>query len=122
MRSRLHIFIAFALILRSLLAPGVMLGPNAESGTFTVVLCTGHGSETITLDAHGNPAKPADSRYDAGVCAYASSAPVAAALPASIVLPVSFPTATAFPLPQSPNVRLSDVGGSASARGPPLGA
>lgn len=122
MRSRLHILIAFALVLRSLLAPGVMLGPSAESGAFTVVLCTEHGSETITLDVNGKPAKPADRNHDAGLCPYASSAPVAAALPQTIALPPIFLLTRAFSIPQSVNAAGAHDGGSASARGPPLGA
>jgi hypothetical protein len=44
--------LAFAL--RALVPAGFMLAPSAV-GEMTVVLCTGHGPQTITLDADGKP-------------------------------------------------------------------
>lgn len=120
MRTVVGFFVAFALILRSLLAPGVMFGPDGTRDTFTVVLCTGHGPETITLDANGNPVKPAQSRQDGGLCPYASSAPVASALPNTIAAPARFAQTTADYLALPAHIPATRGDGSASARGPPL--
>lgn len=35
-------------------AQGLMRAPS-EYGQMTLVICSGHGTETITIDSHGNP-------------------------------------------------------------------
>jgi len=122
LRSRIVLLVAFALVLRSLLAPGVMLDHDGERDTFTVAMCTGHGLETITLDANGKPVKPVQIRHDGGLCPYASSAPIAAALPlAEAPLPI-FTTKTAAYFAIAAHIPAARSSGSESARGPPLSA
>ncbi|MEI9902159.1 MAG: hypothetical protein WDN31_21050 [Hyphomicrobium sp.] len=58
MRNLLTLLTVTVLALRSLLPVGFMLASHA--GEMTVVICTGHGAETVTIDADGKrvPAKP----------------------------------------------------------------
>ncbi|ASM73521.1 MULTISPECIES: hypothetical protein [Roseobacteraceae] len=51
------LFVAF-----SCLTPGTM--PMAQAGGLTLVLCTGGGTTTVTLDAQGNPVEAGHSRCD----------------------------------------------------------
>lgn len=46
----------------SCLTPGTM--PAAQTGGVTLVLCTGDGTTTVTLDADGNPVEAQHDRCD----------------------------------------------------------
>ena len=61
--------LAFAL--RALVPAGFMLAPSAV-GEMTVVLCTGHGPQTIALDADGKPVPATPKQSQHTRCAYAS--------------------------------------------------
>lgn len=87
MRARIGLFVAFALILRSLLAPGLMLEFGTEPGTFSVVICTEHGSITVDLDADGHPVDKKQDRGSSLTCPYSASSLVAL-LSTPIALPV----------------------------------
>ena len=71
MRRFLTVLALLTLTLRSLLPVGFMLAP-AAADEMTVVICTGHGPLTITLDADGKPVPTKPKLTDAGLCAYAS--------------------------------------------------
>jgi hypothetical protein len=61
--------LAFAL--RALVPVGFILAPSAV-GEMTVVLCTGHGPQTITFDADGKPVPATPKQNPHTLCAYAS--------------------------------------------------
>ncbi|MCR8824998.1 hypothetical protein [Pseudosulfitobacter koreensis] len=65
------LFVAF-----SCLTPGTM--PTAQAGVMTLVLCTGHGTTTVTLDANGDPvdAQHAPCDWSAGVAHAVLDAPL----------------------------------------------
>ena len=90
MRRYCSLLFVVALGLRSLLPVGFMLAPAAADGTMTVVICTGHGPETVTLDADGKPVP--QKIADQNICPYAASAPIAVAVtaPAPGMVPASF--------------------------------
>ena len=71
MRRFLTVLALLSLTLRSLLPVGFMLAP-ASADEMTVVICTGHGPLTVTLDADGKPVPAKPKLTDAGLCAYAS--------------------------------------------------
>jgi hypothetical protein len=81
-----------ALTLRSLVPVGFMLAPVAADGAMTVVICTGHGPQIMTLDAEGNPVPQKSGITDQNVCPYAASAPLAVGVtaPAPEMVPASF--------------------------------
>jgi hypothetical protein len=87
-RARIGIFVAFALILRSLLAPGLMLEFGNEPGTFSVVICTEHGAVSVDLDANGLPLHKKTDKGSNLNCPYSASSLVAL-LSAPIALPAS---------------------------------
>jgi hypothetical protein len=87
-RARIGSFVAFALILRSLLAPGLMLEFGNEPGAFSVVICTEHGAISVDLDADGIPRDKKKERGSSLTCPYSASS-VVALLSAPIALPAS---------------------------------
>ena len=88
MRARIGIFVAFALVLRSLLAPGLMLEFGTEPGTFSVVICTEHGAVSVDLDANGLPLHKKTDKGSSLTCPYSASSLVAL-LSAPIALPAN---------------------------------
>lgn len=92
MRRFTTLLFVLTLTVRSLLPVGFMLAPAAADGTMTVVICTGHGPETMTLDAEGKPVPQKSGAADQNACPYAASAPLAVAVasPAPEMVPASF--------------------------------
>lgn len=120
MRRFLTVLALLSLTLRSLLPVGFMLAPSAAD-EMTVVICTGHGPLTVTLDVDGKPVPAKPKLTDAGLCAYASpgattladAAPALAArdvLYARSLVRLHVAMAVALRLP-----------GATSPRGPPTG-
>lgn len=85
MRTSWGIVVAFALILRSLLAPGLMLEAGPQAGTFTVVLCSEHGSITLDLDGDGRPVPSQEKQSGSYACPYAASSPLALQVAAATI-------------------------------------
>ncbi|KEJ95056.1 hypothetical protein SAMN05444149_103116 [Pseudosulfitobacter pseudonitzschiae] len=79
------LFVAF-----SCLTPGTM--PVAQAGGFTLVLCTGDGTTTVTLDAGGNPVQAQHDRCDwsAGVAQAVLHSPLM--VPAALQIRAYVPT------------------------------
>ncbi|MDH4981197.1 DUF2946 family protein [Hyphomicrobium sp. D-2] len=77
MRNGWAIVVAFALILRSLLAPGIMLEAGPQAGTFTVILCSDHGSIVLDLDGDGRPVPSKQKQSGSYACPYAASSQLA---------------------------------------------
>ena len=80
MRRFLTPLLILAFALRALVPAGFMLAPSAV-GEMTVVLCTGHGPQTITLDADGKPVPATPKQSQHTNCAYASVGGVALSEP-----------------------------------------
>jgi hypothetical protein len=104
---------------RSLLPAGFMLQTSAAGdGTLSIVICSGHGPQAITLDSDGKPANPQPTKSDAGLCPYAASAaPVLCSEEPAAAGPIRHENVD-YP----PPVELALAGwrtGVNSARGPP---
>lgn len=86
----------------SCLTPGTM--PAAQAGGFTLVLCTGDGTTTVTLDADGNPVEAQHDRCDwsAGIAHAVLQSPlmVPAALQIRAYVPVVLAAALVTGQPQ----------------------
>lgn len=81
MRFYLRWLLVFVLLARSVLPAGFMLGTPADGqGTLTIVVCTGQGSESLTLDADGNPVPENKSGGDGAICPFAAAGPFAVAM------------------------------------------
>lgn len=91
------LFVAF-----SCLTPGTM--PTAQAGSITLVLCTGDGTTTVTLDADGNPVEAQHDRCDwsAGIAHAVLQSPlmVPAALQIRAYVPVTQTAALVTGQPQ----------------------
>ncbi len=120
MRSRIGSFVAFALILRSLLAPGLMLEFGNEPGTFSVVICTEHGAISVDLDADGIPRDKKKDKGSSLTCPYAASS-VVALLSAPIGLPATAHTVIQSSAPPALIALLARYELPDPARGPPTG-
>lgn len=69
-----HALLLCALV-RALVPVGYMPDLSAaRDGTFKVVICTGDGARTITLDASGAPTHPADTAGDQQGCVFSTLA------------------------------------------------
>ena len=56
MRGLLNLLVGFAFVVRSLLPVGLMLAvPPAPAAAVEIVICTGHGPQSLTLDDQGVP-------------------------------------------------------------------
>lgn len=81
MHRLVNLLIVMALVLRGLVPAGFMLSPLPDgSGAMQVVICTGHGAVTATLDQDGKPVTPKPNGADLGTCVFKISAPVAIAV------------------------------------------
>ena len=108
--------LAFAL--RALVPAGFMLAPSAV-GEMTVVLCTGHGPQTITLDADGKPVPAAPKQSQHTLCAYASVGGVALSEPVLAPAGHDITFAELSFYPGRYLFRAFEETGANSARGPP---
>lgn len=118
MRRFLVLLLLVTLAMRSLVPAGFMLAP--VGGEMTVAICTGHGLQTINLDADGKPVPEKPQRSDSGFCPYASGGAVA--------------LTDAIPVPLAQQIRYAELSyritrdllrtatrvRATSARGPPL--
>ncbi|MGP1256416.1 MAG: hypothetical protein ACTS10_18495 [Kiloniellales bacterium] len=94
--------ITFVLLLRAMIPVGFM--PDlaaARDGVFTLVICSGSGVSTITLDANGDPVDP-DAGHDAEATSHCIFAPIAPVLLASQWPDLVAQMRTSAPAPWSP--------------------
>jgi hypothetical protein len=121
-RRLLSLLFIVVLAARSLVPAGFMLQAPAGDDFVQLVICTGYGAQTITLDRDGTPVQPKPVKPETGLCPYAASAPVA--LVGDAPLSVSAPLQVAsvdFPMTGG----VGHVGpyfDGTSARGPPQNA
>lgn len=113
-------FIILAVVLRSLVAPGFMLGATPNSDSLTVVICTEHGAVDIQVGGDGLPTKSDEGVGEHSKCPYAASTIVALLPP----LLIAEPARSAPQLRIAPNASYTAPSSRpelpAPARGPPL--
>jgi hypothetical protein len=116
MRERIASLLLLALFMRALVPAGFMLAPSqGESHNLTVVICTVHGSQAITVDEDGNPKRP-NASHD--TCPFAASAlPGIVSEPAGLVAEVKYAAVT-YTLTRL-QFTLTPRPSATSARGPP---
>lgn len=104
----LLLFVAF-----SCLTPGTM--PAAQAGGLTLVLCTGDGTTTVTLDADGNPVEAQHDRCDwsAGIAHGVLQSPLL--VPAALQIRAYVPTVQTAALVTGQQGRSQNL-----TRGPPI--
>ena len=73
-----NLLIVFAFAVRSLLPVGLMLAAVPDhSGAVEIVICTGHGPQSLTVDAEGVPLPAKAPGADKSACPYAPVGAVA---------------------------------------------
>ena len=97
----------------SCLTPGTM--PAAQAGGITLVLCTGDGTTTVTLDADGNPVQVPHDRCDwsAGIAHAVLQSPLM--VPAALQIRAYVPTVPTVALVTGQPQRTQN-----HTRGPPI--
>jgi hypothetical protein len=116
-RRYLALMLVVTLALRSLVPAGFMLAP--VGGEMTMVICTGHGPQTITLDASGKPAPGKPQHSDTSLCPYASTGAVALGDSATVPLAQEVRYAAVTYRITRDLFRAVPQPGATSARGPP---
>lgn len=119
MHRSLNLLIVLAFAVRSLLPMGFMLASTPEHGGLQIVICTGHGPQSWTLDKKGVP-HPAQSNADTkSTCPYAPVAAVDGLSSAPHLLVHSVRYAAVTYAIASELFRATPKPGAQSARGPP---
>lgn len=119
MRRSLYLLIAVAFAVRSLLPVGFMLAASPAGGGIEIVICTGHGPQSMTLDEHGVPVPSKPPLADKSVCPYAPVGAVTVAYddPHRLVQTVEY-AAVAYAI-TTELFRTTPRPKAQSARGPP---
>jgi hypothetical protein len=120
LRRLQNLLVVLLLTARSLLPVGLMLAvPQAGDGLMTVVICTAHGSETITLDSEGRPAPSKAPSGDIVPCPCTLMGAVALCPDAPSRLDATaYSTRVIYAAVEGPPTASTRLGGH-SARGPP---
>jgi hypothetical protein len=120
MRSWLNLLMAIAFAVRSLLPVGFMLAASPEhDGRLSVVICTGHGPQSLTLDDKGVPVPAKAPASDNAQCPYAPVGAVAVDHDAPHLLAHTVRYAAVAYRITSELFRATPRPGAQSARGPP---
>jgi hypothetical protein len=107
----------FGLMLRAVLAPGLMPDPAAaRDGIFKLIICTGTGIEHRAGTPDGDPGE-GPHRGDHTLCPYSSAGHVAMAADAG--LPVETPLPSAFATSPAPRITPPAALYGPDARAPP---
>ncbi|AGH98002.1 DUF2946 family protein [Micavibrio aeruginosavorus] len=108
--------VVLAIFARAMIPVGYMPG-DRDDGTFTMVICSGFGTQTITVDAHGQPINDEDHNQAGEHC------PFAPVLAGDVPPPITFVAAQApysiFVDFWSDHIRDRNAIARASSRAPP---
>ncbi len=117
MRRLLTPLLVLVLALRTLVPAGFMLA--SVGGEMTMVICTGHGPQMITLDADGKPAPAKSHHSDSSLCPYASTGAITVGDSALVPLALQVRYAAVAYRITRDLFRAAAQPGATSARGPP---
>jgi len=121
MRRSLNWLIVIAFAVRSLLPVGMMLTAAHEAGGLPqIVICTGHGPLTLTLDEKGVPRPAKAPASDKTTCPFSSAGSVAVTDKAPALLADTVRYAAVSYRITSEIFRATPRAGAQSARGPPV--
>lgn len=120
-RTAVNIIVLLVLALRSLLPAGYMVqASDATAGSFEIVICTGSGTQLMTVGEDGTPLPASKSQHlEKGLCAFAAAGAVAlnSEAPHSLASEVEF-AAVSYTLAAALFAETPKPGAT-SARGPP---
>lgn len=120
MRRWLSLIMLVVFAARCLVPAGFMLEASANGdGTMTMVICTGQGTQLISLDADGKPMPPKPAHADNGLCAYSASGTTALASDEPLALETQVYAAAVTYTLAAQISRATPKPGATSARGPP---
>ncbi len=120
MRRYLNLLIGLVFAVRSLVPVGFMLAPSADhSGSLQIVICTGHGLQSLVLDEKGVPQPSKPSAADKTTCPYAPVGAVTADKGSPHLLSHTVRYAAVAYAITSEIFRATPKPGAQSARGPP---
>lgn len=120
MRRWLSLVLLVVFAVRSFVPAGFMLDASGSSdGAMTMVICTGQGTEMISVDADGKRIPPKQAPADTSLCPYSASgaAAIAANEPLHLEAQV-YEAAVSYRL-TAQIFRSTPKPGATSARGPP---
>jgi len=120
MRRVFNLLIGLAFAVRSLLPVGFMLAATpGHAGELQIVICTGHGLASVTLDDKGVPQPTKSPTSAKDICPYAPVGAVAVdhATPHLLVRAVSYASLT-YRITRE-RFQATPKPGAQSARGPP---
>ncbi len=120
MRGWLNLLIAVVFAVRSLVPVGFMLAASPDhGGRLSIVICTGHGPQSLILDDKGVPVPAKAPAADKAQCPYAPAGAVAAGDEAPLLLAQTVRYAAVAYRITSELYRATPRAGAQSARGPP---
>lgn len=120
MRGLLKFLVGLAFAVRSLLPVGFMLAVAPDHpGSVTIVICTGHGPQSLALDDDGAPLQKKSSNDSTNICPYSSAGAVAIGSAAPQLLAQTVRYASIAHRITSDIFHRTPAPGATSARGPP---
>ena len=120
MRGLLNLLVGIAFLVRSLLPVGFMLAvPPDPTAAVEIVICTGHGPQSLTLDDAGVPVQPKAPFDKKNICPYAAAGAVTIDHDASHLLAHTVRYAAVSYRITAEIFRATPKPGAQSARGPP---
>jgi hypothetical protein len=120
MRRFVNLLVGLVFAVRCLVPVGFMLAATpGHAGELQIVICTGHGPQTLTLDSKGEPRSQKIPDASKGTCPYAPVGAVAVdhAVPHLLVRTVSYASLT-YRITRE-RFRATPTPDGHSARGPP---
>jgi hypothetical protein len=119
MRDLLKFLVGLTFAVRSLLPLGFMLAAApSQAGSVSIVICTGHGLQSLALDHDGTPLQKKSSS-DNSICPYSSAGAVAIDSAAPQLLAQTVRYASITHRITSDIFHRTPTSGATSARGPP---
>ena len=120
MRRWLSLILLVVFAARSFVPAGFMLEASSTGdGTMTMVICTGQGTQMISVDADGKPIPPKPAHADTSICPYSASGTAALAAFEPLTLEAqAYEAAVTYRL-TAQIYRATPKPGATSARGPP---
>ena len=120
MRRWLSLILLVVFAARCFVPAGFMLEASSSGdGTMTMVICTGQGTQMISVDADGKPVPPKPAHADTSICPYSASGTTALASFEPLELEAQvYEAAVTYGL-TAQLFRATPKPGATSARGPP---
>jgi hypothetical protein len=116
----LKVLCALALVVNVLIPAGFMLARAQTGDEITILICTGNGPQTLTLDSDGHQIPAKNDQNDDKRCDFAKSGALASASDAPARLATAVRYAAVIYRVSREVHRATPKPGAVSARGPPI--